>query len=108
MSLSKILKGTQSKEIGKYLLASTNDFFGLGIEITRECLQILETSSWRTQEEKNLCEQVFTVEPACSESPGQKLLGPSALPSFRFWRAAANSAGEKAPAIEELLDVRNL
>ena len=34
---------------------------------------------------------------------GQKWPGSGALPDFNFWKAAANSAGEKAPARKELL-----
>ena len=66
---------------------------------TNALLQILGSLIWRMQENRNLFNQDFKAEPACSISSGHKEPGPRAFPDFNSWRAFANSSRDKSPEI---------
>ena len=50
MSLSRILKGTNSRDMGRQLFGSPNGFSSLGIATISALLQIFGILSWRMQE----------------------------------------------------------
>ena len=74
-------------------------FVGFGIATTSALLQILGILSRRKQEERKPRNQDFKAAPAWSISLEQMESGPGALPSFKCWRAAANSLCEKLSEI---------
>ena len=83
--------------MGRYLCGSSTGFDGLGIATTSALLQTFEILSWRKQEEKKPRNQNFKAGPAWIKSSKQIELGAGALRGFKWWRAAANSFGEKFP-----------
>ena len=74
-------------------------FAGFGIATTSALLQILGILSRCKQEVRKSDNQDFKAAPAWSISSGQMESGPGALPSFKCWRAAANSLCEKSSEI---------
>ena len=51
------------------------------------------------QEERKQCSQNFKPGPAWIKSSGQVESGPGSLPGFKWWKATANSLGEKSSEI---------
>ena len=84
--------------MGPWLCGFSTDFEGLGIATT-SALQTSRILSWRKQEERKSRSQDFKPGPAWIKSSGQIESGLGALPGFKWWKAAANSLGEKSPEI---------
>ena len=95
MSLSRILKGTHSRDIGRQLLGSPNGFSGLGIATNSALLQIFGILSLRMQELRKSQNQDLRADPAWSINSGKMESNPGVFPGFKHLRAAANSFGLK-------------
>ena len=77
MSLFKILKGTQSKEIDLQLFGFSNGLFGFGMATTN-ALQIFGRLTWCMQEDKILFNKDFKAnQTAKLISSGHKESGPT-------------------------------
>jgi len=99
MSLSRILKGTHSRDIGRWLFGSPNGFSGLGIATNSALLQIFGILSWRMPELRKSQNQDLTADPAWSINSGNMESNPGDFPGFKRLRAAANSSGLKGSEI---------
>jgi len=88
MSLSRILKGTHSRDIGRLLFWSPNGFSGLGIATINALLQIVGIFGWRMQELRKSQNRDLRADPAWSINSEKMESSPGDFPGFRRLRVS--------------------
>jgi len=83
MSLSKILKGTHSRDMGRELFWSPSGFSGLGISAISALLLIFGIFSWRMQEVTKSQNQDLRAVQKWSINSEKMESSPEDVPGFR-------------------------
>jgi len=99
MSLSRILKGTYNRDIGRKVFGSSNGFSGSGIATISAFLQIIGILSWRTQEMRKSQNLDLRVNLARSINSGKMESRPRDFLGLRRLRAPASSFSTKKPEV---------
>jgi len=97
MSLSRTLKTTNGRDIGRLFLRSLNGLFGLWIATTSALLQILGILTWRMQQVKKKHFQNFRADLAWSLNSRKIESNSGDFFAFTWLRALATSSGVKGP-----------
>jgi len=95
MSLSRILKGTHSRDAGRQLFGSPSDFLAYRDSNYCALLQMFGILSWRMQEVRKSQNQNLRAEPTWSINSGKMESNLGDFPDFRRLRAAGSSSSLK-------------
>jgi len=93
MSLSRMLKGTHSRDMGRQIYGSPSGFSVVDIATISALFQIFGIFSWRMQEVRKSQNQDLRADPAWSINSGKMEFSPGDFPGFRRLKAAASSSG---------------